>query len=478
MERIHVPPLFLLALALSQLLLCSCFPNLFSFPLPCAFFCFVMLAPAMHGPHPKGLIFLVACNYLLYLLLGWALHAHQPFVPFPTPLVTELEGTVLEDSLLAEEDLHLCRLTLRSCKTRWGAVGSASGSLSALCASDEFLIAGSTIKVAGCFGEEAGLFYSDTFQVLEIPPFAILRRSILEKLVSFSQRRFDDGNARSLALMLLLGRSSDEAFTLKELSIESGCAHTLALSGLHLQFFLRLSAAFCSFFLGSFWGKRIGLLLPISYVTLVGPKPSLLRALGMHLCALVLPVSREVKSTIAYWLTLLLHLFLIPASIQSYGFLFSYLSYGMLLFANYLPPFKPQVLDSFRVTALAILVTGLPSLNLMGSWNLAGLLLSLPATVLIHLAMVFSFLGLCFGSPFTDVFAYLSQALHALLSFGAEALGVHLGLNGLVLYLLVVLTCLVSIGYAGHALQKKRRNSHELAVRIRFTRGHQRLVGY
>lgn len=399
--------------------------------------------------------------FLLYGLGGLAVAKSQPSYGFAPFRLSRIEGRLLEDSLLTRSHKQVVRLKLSASWTQDGDVFGARGVVSALLKTDELLIAGSDILLEGRLSETGDLFLCSSFQVGRLSKLGLKRRELLSHLSWLLQHRIADEAARSLALMLLLGQSTEASFALKDASLGAGCAHLLALSGMHLQVFLLLSSWFSSLFLGRYWGKRIGFLIPLGYVVLVGPKPSLVRALLMHLISLF-PFSQEMRSLSSLLLAYAVQLWLFSCSVTSFAFLFSYAAITLLILGQALPPFP------LKTTALAILGTAPASMLLTGSWNLAGLLFSYPAGLLIHLLMVLSLVCLPFGGVPVLLLTQCTHVLQTLLALASEVPFVFKA-GAYCLYLLVLLTCIAIIGYAGQALHKRRRYRNELDLCLRFT---------
>jgi len=399
--------------------------------------------------------------YFLYVLGGNAMAKSQPFFGFEPFRLSRIEGTLIEDSLLTRSSKQVIRLKLKTCGTQDGHAFGSGGVVSALLKTDELLIAGSDIMLEGKLSETGDLFLCSSFQVGKLTKLGLIRREMLSLLSCLLQKRIADESSRSLAQMLLLGHSSEASFALKDASLEAGCAHLLALSGMHLQVFLLFSSWLCSLFLGRYWGKRIGFLIPLGYVVLVGPKPSLVRALLMHLISLF-PFSRELRSAASLLLAYAIQLWFFSYSATSFAFLFSYAAITSLILGAALPPFP------LKTTALAIFGTAPASMILTGSWNLAGLLFSYPAGLLIHLLMVLGLVCLLFGGVPVLLLTHCTHLLQNLLALAA-ALPLAFAVRAYCLYLLVLLTCIAIIGYAGQALHKRRRYRNELDLCLRFT---------
>jgi len=403
-----------------------------------------------------SLALLAAWLFCLYALLGWASGVNQASYGMPFQHIMQIEGRLVEDSLLTRSSKQLARIALTACRSKDGYRTTCKGTVTALIEVDEVMASATTLLLVGRLDEQSGLFLADTVQVLHLPLLARLRLNCLRVLQLRLQQVIADETTRSLAAMLLLGQTGSSGFPLKDLSLACGCAHLLALSGMHLHFFLSLSIKLCSHLLGRIWGRWLGSVPSILYVLLVGPKPSLVRALGMHLCSL-LPVSRS----FAFQMTFLLQLLFFPYSLSSLACLYSWAAYAMLLLCSMLPAFILQK------TAVIVAGSAPASLLLEGTCNLSGLLFSPVLTPLIHIAMAFSFLSLVFGSFFSIGLYWVQTVLYTILAKN-QGYAFQVGPKGYTVYISVLLTCLVSIGYATMAVQRRRRSHYELDIRIRL----------
>ncbi len=467
-----VPLLFFLAATESSLL---AYPLIMATVLLILSFAFTCFGIFSHNTNLKTTIIKFATlSFFCYVLFGSSMAGNHPEMAFCSVRIIKVQGFLVEDSLLSSGGKQLLRLRLDSCGTQDGAIGSAKGVLPALVKVDEFLISGSRVSMEGELAPDGSLFFADTIQLLTISRVRVFRR----KLLSLIERRFtlliDDEESRSLALMLLLGRTGDAAFPLKELSLGSGCAHLLALSGMHLQFFISLLSSLLVPLLGKRRGRTFSVSLALLYVLLVGPKPSLVRAMGMAIFSLFL--RGRMASYYSYLATACLQIVLFPSALSSMGSLFSYAAYGGLLCNRLFSFYRPKFLEPFFASVYAILFTAIPTLSVWGTWQIGGLFIAPFASMLMFLLMGCSLFVFVFGQWFAFLVNILHRLLRSVFTFGSDLFGGGLDTGGFVLYLLVVLTLLASIGYAERALQKRRRDSYELEIRVRFTEGHKELA--
>ena len=412
----------------------------------------------------KMLFKALICVFSLYLLLSRGAIKTTPSAAFEAQRVVALEGTLAEDSTLSRTERQVLRVRIERCRTVEGDEGSAAGIVSAIITITDPLYASSAVTLEGTFASPS-LFIAKRTTVDSIGAFTLLRRRLISVLDARLDGVLGQTPSKSLAAMLLLGQSDSESFLLKDLAIACGCAHTLALSGMHLSFFLAVSTTLCTLVLGRRWGRRVALVPPILFVLLAGPKPSLVRSLLFRL-AIMLPISAASASVVAF----LFQLFLFPEILTSLSALYSWAAFAAVLLSSKLPRFP------LRTTAVAIAATAPASLLYTGSWNAMGLLLSGPVTLLIALSMALSLALIGGGSLFASPLIALCDLMLTLLEWGASRPLVF-ETNAYLSYLLVLLTIVVAIGYAESTWKRQRRKRYEMGVRIRLTEGNNTALG-
>jgi competence protein ComEC len=459
-----------------------------------------------------------ALVFLLYCQVGEVAWRTETRAGIPLSRIVEIEGTLNADSSVSERGNQVYDLILDGCQGKDGSFASCRGKLSVVGSKLPVHLAGVRLLARGVFavGEDirpGELFLAD--EVMELPPSgfrgavgASFRRSRFSCIRWISnrlgiQQETSDGNARKdssyyarlLALMLLLGRCDDPSFPLKELSRTSGCAHVLALSGMHLQFF----AGAVSWAGVRLLGRRRGRLLAIApvllFLALAGPRPSLVRSAFMFFCA-VLPsfIGKESPpAATTYAMAFVLQLFFVPHTIVTAGCLFSYAALGGLLAlggpvgvlcSRFLPRRAAAVWGS---TFMAVLWAAPCSSMVFGSWTPVSLALSPIVGAMIGLSMASGALTLCTGCgaswPAVAVewcSVRLYRCLEALMRWGSEVGGHaqgYAGAQGLAIYAMLLLTGSMAILYAGTVLRRRSIRRHELELRIRFPGGDHRVVG-
>ncbi|AEV30713.1 putative membrane metal-binding protein [Sphaerochaeta pleomorpha str. Grapes] len=455
-----LPVFFYLSYISSDLLF---YPVLAAMVLGGCGFLWVLIRPDLK----KTICLFVSSFYLGYALFGFATTSNRAWFCFPKERIVALSGNLVEDSSLTETDKQLLRLSLTRCTTRDGSFGSARGTIAVLCPLKDFFVSGSSLSVKGTFSQDGSLFFGERYQIEHITRLGYIRQMYMTRLENRLFAVMPDSRSRSLSMMLLLGRSSDDAFPLKKLGMESGCAFILALSGMHLQFFSVFSSFLFIGLLGKRRGKFCSLLIPVAFVLFVGPKPSLIRALGMYGCSRFLQKNPR-SLFLCFWVTAMCQALLFPQSLQSMGCLLSYVSFSGLLCSSLLWGYCPPYFKNLISSLFAIVCTAPICLQVTGKWQLSSIIVGPLASALVALDMFFSLLTLFFGVWFSPFAAWCCTELFTLLEFGSNLVRFSLLLKEYYVYLAAMLTCLASIGYAKRALQRKRRRSYELEFCIRF----------
>lgn len=147
----------------------------------------------------------------------------------------------------------------------------------------QFLAAGTRVVLAVA---EAGRAVSPRLRckVLEVlPPAGLpgLRAEVLA-WIRHSLDRLPDKQA-GLALALLIGQTDGLADDIRAVFYQSGCAHLVALSGMHVALVAGILVALGRRLFGAWGGRVAGMAGAVVLIWLVGPFPSALRALAMFL---------------------------------------------------------------------------------------------------------------------------------------------------------------------------------------------------
>lgn len=184
-------------------------------------------------------------------------------------------------------------------------------------------------------------------------------------------------------LAVFLGESKLMSEELRELYQKSGIAHILAVSGLHVSFFVlslyRLLRKTSGSFLLAGMGGTVAAIL---YAHLIGNPVSALRAVIMVVCQMAAGIlGRKYDLLSAASLAAILLLVAYPNQLYQCGFLFSFLAvYGIGLVLPWLQKWMKDSLGSGIVCGAAIPMVLLPvQAYFYYTWNVGGILLNLAA---------------------------------------------------------------------------------------------------
>ena len=251
---------------------------------------------------------------------------------------------------------------------------------------------------------------------------AIFRLKLKRLLFSWK-----DSGALLLALITGMREYTDEK--LSSLFRKAGLSHILALSGMHLMLFRKIT----SFFNLRFFGKRnISLLIEIFvisvFVFFAGLSPSLLRAFLCSLCSIILNWLgfKNVKMTEILSFSFLIHLIILPEHYQNAGFILSYSAlFGILLLSDFINSKTVKILpetisSSFSASFSAQIFTMPVSLLLFKSFAPVGIISSVIVSPIITF-FIYSgifLIILCLIFPFfSDFSAFFMKILYNLIEF-------------------------------------------------------------
>lgn len=375
---------------------------------------------------------------------------------FPQESVVAIKGRVLQDSVLSKYYQSNCLLLLKTCLNKNGDEASAMGVIRVQYKGSN-LYSGDKIKVGGCFSEFG--FKGKSAYILKRRGFTNIRAKIL---TSFSNK-LSKSAEKDLIRMLLLGFSLDGEGEIKQLAKESGTSHVLALSGMHLAFFSSLlSLALYPIFKKD--ASYFSLVFLFLYVSIIGPKPSLIRALLFRLVMILFP---KVKPLIGLFITFLLQAFLFTWTIGELSTIYSYTALvGILLFVplftKVIPVLKPLVLY-FATSYSALIFTSLISLKKFGYFSLGAIFISGLLTPLLFLMMLKGLIYLI--HPFELGFKYTFYDLFIkLLEIGGKCGKIKSSSNYL-LFLLPLL-CIIVLSVI---FELRRRRCGKLIMKVQKT---------
>ena len=313
----------------------------------------------------------------------------NPDLGLPEDRICSVEGRVIYDSSFTQSGNHMMKISLRSCSAENGDRCTAEGVLTVLGQEEQIVSSGIAISLKGSFSE--GMFVYDELQVTGRSWFNTFR----ERTIGFLKRRMissgDDGPSL-LSCQLLLGRTDDGSLDMVRKARSCGCAHVLALSGMHLGILVGICTAI--FGKGKL-GKALSVLAVAAFVMVAGPRPSLVRAaLG---CCLFFIDNRK-----RMFLVLFIQLLVFPQSFYEVGCCYGYVAvFAIVHLAPYIEAVLFQYIGQFSklvsATVSALLFTAPVQMLSNGFWCPCAIIASPLAGLLAALSMILGLLELSFG---------------------------------------------------------------------------------
>ncbi|MDR1420848.1 MAG: ComEC/Rec2 family competence protein [Treponema sp.] len=291
----------------------------------------------------------LAAAFALGVFIGAGARAASPRGPFPglpPETVTAVSGMLAEDPRTLQGGRGMGRVDLAYAVDGLGARAGARGSLPVYFSEENLprvkeFGRGCTVYVEGNFtsGTDAGAGGRPYFRAVSVhvtkaaSPLEQLRTGVRQRIARLAE--IADGGRdgwSGLSLALLFGMKDTLDGDLAAAYRDAGCAHVLALSGMHLA----VLSAMVVFLLKKPLGLRAAAVscavFVTAYVFVVGPQPSLNRAVIMYLlgtAAVLRGLHREPLNLLA--LSFLVQIILFPDSGTAVSFVLSYLAlFGIL----------------------------------------------------------------------------------------------------------------------------------------------------
>jgi competence protein ComEC len=230
-----------------------------------------------------------------------------------------------------------------------------------------------------------------THQASQIERFRTSLR--MDIVYRFTQSAAGDPAWGGLALALLVGIRDNLDANFAALYRDAGCAHILALSGMHLALLIGLISFLLKRPLGLRFAAISGAVIILCYCYVVGPMPSLTRAALMYLLGVIAILGMLKRDPfLLLCMAFLIQLAMGPRSGFSLSFIFSYLALaGILVIGGALNSMGKGKIPVFLLVSLsaslgAFIATASIAASVFGTLRPAGILSSL---LLAPLATVF-----------------------------------------------------------------------------------------
>lgn len=416
------------------------------------------------------------------------------YLGIPRNSIVRFTGTVLEDSRRLADGRSLVRMRADHAFGRDGSSSASEGEVLVTAPSGSSFSAGENLVLAATivpfgFGADGA---SNLYAQLTKPQFtarvsaagihragwsgalAETRSSLLHATLAVAACA--GGVSAPLLQALLTGNQDSLDAGVSGDFRRAGCAHILALSGMHLG----ILTALVSLLFSRLFGKRpaflLGLIFVAFYIWLAGPRPSLLRAgLMFAVAGFALVRGRRVSGAAVLSICFCVQLAAVPQSGLSLSFQLSYLAIGGILFAS---PIVTRLAAPYVTPAGAALagagvgahVAVLPLVaavfgEVFPVGLVAGMLLGPLVAVYLWSGLVsMAVTSLCgafaAGVPFASglcvrVTEYLGQAMQAVVEIAAKVPGASIGVGPSLAVSLAAVCCLLIPGAAARRVRRR-----------------------
>ena len=435
-----------------------------------AFMCYANFTLFTKHSTPKQLLFL-ALLLTLSLLLNTLCGELTPRLGFHEESVSAVKGRVEGDSAVSLNGNITFTLQLAQTVNQRKDACSASGEVLCVVKGKERYYHGEQLECRGYF-IASGVFLSNAVKLTQDDsPFIRFRRTILTYLSQRTARLTPA--AHQLLTSLLWGEVSGGNVELRQMVVHSGCAHVLALSGMHLHTLILL------FNLVNGRKRGLSTIFAILYVTVVGFKASLVRSLIM---VIILQIKHNIEVKKALALTFVTQMLLFPATIGTLASLLSYTCLTAILWlaegvgTPFLLFVPPKVAHLVGTTLSATLAVAPLALALFDAWYPIGLLVSpllaLLALSILSCGFIYLFLPLM---SLGKTIEFLYTLFYRLAQWGSEFTARHPPWStgsAWCLALLLLLTVIVLLKYAKQVIQKRIRATYDLEFSLQFPPRH------
>lgn len=317
----------------------------------------------------------------------------------------------------------------------------------------------------------------------EVTPLTMSRYRVTEYVSSrLEQIRYPE---KTLAKALILGVTDIETQTLKESFRTAGVSHLLALSGMHLEVVGSCVLAVLTPILGKRFSEVVRMLLGWGYVTVVGMRPSLVRAaLGSTWKSVhhILRSSADPGRTLMF--ALFFQTILFPMHIYDISFMLSYAALaGIILesrrIMDVLPKWIPKLIrEGIGMSGAAFLFTLPCTSAFFGYVYPIGIIASIPLGLLVMIFMVLSMILLVpipgiAGQGLHFCLAYTYRIIVRTVEYFAQYPPIAVNTVGMGTVLLTIPIFLVLIRVKDLRTYQSSQNAckeYELGTAVRFSR--------
>ncbi len=411
-------------------------------------------------------------------MIAFEQYQGEPEFPYPLETIVQIHGVLCSDESDRIDGSTFVTVALSQAVTYRGDTGSASGRLPVLVETDhDLLLAGQEGMFSGQLisGEDQSLFIADKIKMITDTRWHHLRRAAIQWITQ--QLHALKEPECTIACALVIGRIPSSAL-LYDQAIAAGCAHILALSGMHVHILLGVFAFVLYRITSRRYASVLLMLLGCAYVAIIGPKPSLIRSVLLFVISLWFPFL-SLRTRLS--LCLVLQVMCFPATSIAVGAQLSYTALTAIILAsgqiaNRLAVVMPQALAKVAgVTISASLGTAPLSFSLFGAWRIVGLVSGPLIAPLVAIHLLLSCVYLVFPASIFQILLHQNALLFSRMLDRAEQWSYqHETLNDvrvLLLCMVILLTSLIILQYACRVTYRRHQKAYDVGFSLRFPPG-------
>lgn len=338
-------------------------------------------------------IYLICLIYFFYLIT-LNLNIKNSFSSsFDKKNIVKIEGDVIKDQSKSEKGIYYVKVDCKKGYLIDGSNVSLKGEIPLLIKDNYNLLFNTPIIASVEYVEEIDLYKAKEIVVLSND----YKSCYLYKKMIFMMRdnrtyllnKIKIYLKSPLSRMLILGRCDQDGFIFKRYALSLGCAHLLALSGMHLSIISMFFITLLSKIVSKAKAKKISLFFLSYFLYITGPIPSLIRSFLMYFFSLF-KFSNKLKKELILLFSAIVQALFFSYTFKSAGCLFSYSALAAIFIYSSLFDIKNKFINILLTTVFAILFTYPLSISFGGAWCVYSIILSPLLTLFITFEMVLS----------------------------------------------------------------------------------------
>lgn len=281
------------------------------------------------------------------------------------------------------------------------------------------------------------------YQVLgrkKLPLIIVLKDKIKEHIKRLFS--FTSSEVSSFLRAVILGESGGLPKNIRELFINTGTAHLLAISGLHITLLI-------TFLTSLFNSKRVKLIFSLFlffYAFIIGDKPPVLRAVGMYFYLLLAKnLIREEDILNSFFIVGLISLILSPLNLFNISYQLSYLAtLGLILSPSFKNLSFPKYFQDIWKSSLWLFLFLFPfNIYFFQRIPILSLVSNLFAIPIFHVILLLSFIAIFVSfSSFSFLLLSIIEILSKILFYGLQMITINYKIS-LILSVILILFPLI-----------------------------------